>query len=111
MPVVTLASANTNYNLLTLLYGAGGAVGNISSQGRENAAELTLRSDPANAASKIYVGDSAMTGAGGQFDVGPLNPGDSFKYGNSVLNAVSLANKFLRSDTSGVRVIVETVYA
>ncbi len=114
MPQITLSSANTTYSLLTLLYGAGGAIGsNLNSQGRENCAELSIRSDPTNAASKIYVGDSAMTGGPPppSFDIGPLSPGDSYKYGNSVANTISLASKYLRSDTGSVKVNVAIVYA
>jgi hypothetical protein len=114
MPQVSLTLANTNYNLLALLYGAGGAIGsNLNSQGKENCSELTLRSDPTNVTSKIYGGDGAMTGGPPptQFDVGPLNPGDSYKFGNAVRNSISLVNKFLRSDTAGVKVDVTVVYA
>jgi hypothetical protein len=114
MPQVTLTTSGTNYNLLALLYGAGGAIGsNLNSQGKENCCELSIRSDPTNAASKIYVGDGAMGAANppAQFDVGPLNPGDSYKYGNSVANTISLVNKFLHSDTNSVKVDVTIVYA
>ena len=114
MPQVTLTNANQNYALLTLLYGASGAVGtNLNTQGKENCAELTFRSDPTNAASKIYIGDGSMTGGPPptQFDIGPLSPGDSYKLGNAVANTISLVSKFIRSDTAAVKVDVIIVYA
>lgn len=116
MPQVTLTAANTNYQLLALLYGASGVIGaNLNSQGKENCAELTIRSDTgaANTGSKIYVGDGSMTGGPPPtiFDVGPLSPGESYKWGNAVNNTISLVNKFLRSDTAGVLVNVVIQYA
>jgi len=110
MPVVTLVNANTNYQLLALLYGPSGAVGsNLNSQGKENCAQLNLRSDTTNPASKVYVGDGSVSAS--NFDAGPLNPGDSFEFGPMRRNVISLVNKFLRSDTAGVKVDVLTVYA
>jgi hypothetical protein len=109
MPVVTLTNNNTNYSLLTLLYGASGVVGtNLNTQGKENCAQLNLRSDPGNSASKIWIGDGTVSST--VYDAVLDAAGVSFTFGNAVDNTISLVNKFLRTDTGGVKVDVSTVY-
>lgn len=98
--VVTLTSANTNYNLLTLiqaLTGYSGANGMV--------AWLHLQATAGNAGA-ILIGDASMTGSVFGFS---LAAAANHIYGPFVMSALSLANIWVRSASAGVTLSVETL--
>lgn len=96
---VTLAAANTNYNLLALVQA-------IEANCPGTCGELCLQSPKANAAAMIYVGDGKLAGttrAGYE-----LNSGDSRTY-RAERNSVHVGSQYVRTDTPGALLNVEVM--
>jgi len=100
---ITITPANSTINLLDAIKAAVSAAdaANISSMCRE----LGLKSDLTNgAASKIFVGDSNLSGTRIGYDLGQ---GDARVYRSSSTQDVPLGTMYIRTDTDNSLLNVE----
>lgn len=97
---VTLAAANTRYNLLDLIRA-------IEPTCPATAREFTLQAPRGNAAAVIGVGDAAISAVRRAYNLESL---DSRTYRSNLQN-IGLGNKYLWSDTPGVTLNVEVEVA
>ena len=97
---VTLTDAGTNYSLASLI------AADTPSLGTEFQ-EISLQSDPINSGGQIFIGDSGLT----ETRYGRvLKPGDDRRYGPAAYgNQFSTRGIYLRTDTSGSRLLVDLI--
>lgn len=93
---VTLTSANTNYNLFSL-------VSTIDPNAAVNVAQLLIINEGTNTISKGKSTMAALT------DGDQIIPTDSRNYSNGYSNGVSMSNIWVRSDGAAQKLWVEAI--
>jgi hypothetical protein len=97
-PQVTLTTANTVYNLQTLVKAIDAAEPGYCHQ-------LTLQADIGNGEANVFIGDSTVSSS----TYGVKLPASGASNYESPFNAIDLANFYLVSDTNSAKVNVQVV--